>query len=141
MSTPSEEKPNFATKIVATFQDLRAQTNSIQNQTNAKIDTNIINAKGDLIIGVDSASASVLPIGDEGYALVVDSTEPGGIKWAFPQAGATGGGSDRVFWENDIEITESYTISTNKNAGTFGPIEIAEGAIVEIPEGSVWIIL
>ena len=37
------------------------------------------------------------------------------------QAGATGGnsGANAVFWENDQTITHDYTISTNKNAGSF----------------------
>jgi hypothetical protein len=146
--TPEEEVPNFSTRVVYTLQDLRAQSNSIENdvdqielELSGKINKDIINAKGDLIVGVASASASILPVGDEGFALVAASAEPGGVKWAVPEAGAKGGGEDKVFWENDIEVTENYTITTNKNAGSFGPIEIATGATVEIPEGSVWIIL
>jgi len=135
MSSPISEQeiPNFSQRVVATLQDLRAQSNG-------KLD-NIISEKGDLIVGVSSASSSVLPIGEEGFALVADPSQPTGIKWAVPEAGAKGGGEDKVFWENDVEVTSNYTITTNKNAGTFGPIEIATGATVEIPEGSVWIIL
>lgn len=129
----SDEITNFSTRVVDTLKDLRSQANS-------KLD-NILQNKGDIIVGIGSASVSALPVGDEGYALVSASAEPGGIKWAVPEAGAKGGGEDKVFWENDLEVTQNYTITTNKNAGTFGPIEIATGATVEIPEGSVWIIL
>ena len=55
--------------------------------------------------------------------------------------GATGGGADKVFWENDITVTTSYTITTGKNAGSFGPISINPGAVVTVPAGSVWSIV
>ena len=54
---------------------------------------------------------------------------------------ATGGGTDKVFYENDITITTSYTIGTNKNAMTAGPITINSGVTVTIPSGSVWSII
>lgn len=55
--------------------------------------------------------------------------------------GAVGGGSDHVFFENDITITTNYTITTNKNAMTAGPVTIQNGVIVTIPSGSVWTIV
>jgi hypothetical protein len=55
--------------------------------------------------------------------------------------GATGGGSDRVFWENDTVVTTDYTITAGKNAMSAGPITIADGADVVIPTGSVWTIV
>jgi hypothetical protein len=56
-------------------------------------------------------------------------------------AGAKGGGTDKVFYENDILITTNYTITTNKNALSAGPIEIDSGVEIEIPENSVWTIV
>lgn len=55
--------------------------------------------------------------------------------------GSTGGGSDQVFYENDSIITKSYTITSNKNAGSFGPITINNGVTVTVPAGSVWVIV
>ncbi len=55
--------------------------------------------------------------------------------------GATGGGSDQTFFENDKIITSNYTITTGRNAGSFGPIEIDDGINVEIPNGSTWSIV
>jgi hypothetical protein len=52
--------------------------------------------------------------------------------------GATGGGADQVFYENDVAVTTSYTISTDKNAMSAGPVEIESGATITIPSGSVW---
>lgn len=64
-----------------------------------------------------------------------------GSAWGSVGGGATGGGSDAVFMENNKTVTTSYTITTNNNAGSFGPITIADGAIVTIPDGSVWTIV
>ena len=55
--------------------------------------------------------------------------------------GATGGGTDEIFWENGQSVTTNYTITTSKNAGTFGPIEIDSGVTVTIPAGSTWTII
>jgi hypothetical protein len=56
-------------------------------------------------------------------------------------AGATGGGTNKAFYENDITITDNYTISTNKNAGSFGPVTINSGVTVTVPSGSVWTVI
>lgn len=53
-------------------------------------------------------------------------------------ASATGGGDNKVFWENDITVTEDYTITASRNAGTFGPVTINSGVTVTVPSGSVW---
>ena len=48
---------------------------------------------------------------------------------------ATGGGSDEIFYENDQTVTTSYTITSGKNAGSFGPISINSGATVTVGPG------
>jgi hypothetical protein len=53
-------------------------------------------------------------------------------------AGAVGAGGDRVFFENDVQVDNSYTITTDKNSVSAGPISIASGAVVTIPANSVW---
>lgn len=53
----------------------------------------------------------------------------------------TGGAVNSVFWENDQTISTNYTITTNKNAGTFGPVTINTGIEVTIPVGSTWSIV
>ena len=55
--------------------------------------------------------------------------------------GATGGGGDEAFLETDNTVTTSYTISTNKNAMTAGPVTINSGATITVPSGQRWIIL
>ena len=51
------------------------------------------------------------------------------------------GAKSDVFYENSNVLTESYTISENKNAITAGPITIADGAIVTVPANSVWTVV
>ena len=55
--------------------------------------------------------------------------------------GARGGGGDAVFWENDTTVNSSYTITEGKNAMSAGPVTIADGAAVIIPDGSTWSIV
>ena len=55
--------------------------------------------------------------------------------------GAVGGGTDRVFYENDQIVTTSYTITAGKNAMSAGDISINAGAEVTIPAGSRWAIV
>ena len=55
--------------------------------------------------------------------------------------GATGGGADQIFYENGQTVNTNYTITTNNNAGTFGPVSVAGGVTVTVPTGSVWSIV
>jgi hypothetical protein len=61
--------------------------------------------------------------------------------WGQLGGGATGGGTDQVFVENGQTVTADYTITTNFNAMSTGPISIADGITVTIPTDSVWVIL
>lgn len=53
--------------------------------------------------------------------------------------GATGGGDDKVFYEGQNVVTTSYILQ--ENAMCIGPLEIQEGASIEIPAGKVLVIL
>ena len=55
--------------------------------------------------------------------------------------GATGGGSDQVFVENGQTVTTNYTITTNNNAMSTGPITVNSGITVTVPSGSRYVIL
>lgn len=61
--------------------------------------------------------------------------------WGFIGGGATGGGTDEIFIENGQTVTTNYTISSGKNAGTFGPITIDSGVTVTVPSGSTWTVV
>ena len=60
------------------------------------------------------------------------------ISIAGGAGGVVGAGTDKVFYENDISVASSYSISNGKNAMSAGPITLANGVVVTIPNGSVW---
>jgi hypothetical protein len=64
-----------------------------------------------------------------------------GTSWGSIGGGATGGGTDHIFYLNDQTVNTSYSIPSGQNAGTFGPISVASGATVTIPAGSTWSIV
>jgi len=64
-----------------------------------------------------------------------------GSAWGSIGGGATGGGTDAVFQENDQVVTTNYTISSGKNALSAGPVTINSGVTVTVPSGSVWTIV
>ena len=74
-----------------------------------------------------------------GYALVSDGS--GTLSWGAAGAGAQGSGNDEVFWENDQTITNDYTITNGKNAGSFGPITIQSGKTVTVGSGETWTVV
>jgi hypothetical protein len=65
----------------------------------------------------------------------------GASSWGTIGGGATGGGSNQAFYENDVTITDSYTITTSKNAMTAGPITINNSVTVTVPDGSRWTVI
>ena len=75
------------------------------------------------------------------YVLTAKSSAAGGLTWAEAVAGATGGGNDKVFWENSTTITTSYTITNNMNAGTFGPVTVNNGVTVTVGSGETWTVI
>lgn len=64
-----------------------------------------------------------------------------GTAWGSVGGGATGGGSDEVFFENGQTVTSNYTITNGKNAMSAGPITINSGVTVTIGTGEVWTIV
>ncbi len=55
-------------------------------------------------------------------------------------AGATGGGTDQVFFESDQAVTTNYTLTASKNAHTVSPT-INSGVTVTVPSGAILVIL
>lgn len=50
-------------------------------------------------------------------------------------------GANNCMFENNMTITADYTITTGRSANSVGPITIASGKAVTIPDGSRWVIL
>jgi len=68
-----------------------------------------------------------------------------GSVWSAVGSGASGAGTDQIFWENQTTVTTDYSIGGSKtgswNAMTAGPITINGGVTVTIPTGSTWTIV
>jgi hypothetical protein len=64
-----------------------------------------------------------------------------GTAWGAVGGGATGGGTNQVFIENDQSVTTDYTIPSTKNAMTTGPITVDAGVTVTVSSGSRWVVL
>lgn len=55
--------------------------------------------------------------------------------------GASGNSGNAVFYENDTNVSSSYTITSGKNAMSAGPITLDASVVVTIPAGSVWTVV
>jgi hypothetical protein len=95
-------------------------------------------ARGKIIYGNSSGNPTALTVGSSGQTLVSDGTD---ISWGDAAAGATGGGSDKIFWENGQTVTTNYTITNNHNAMSAGPITINNSIVVTIGTGENWTIV
>jgi hypothetical protein len=94
------------------------------------------------ISGGPSSPTTGVSIAAGSSALVAwDSTTSDFVKIAGGGAGATGGGTDQIFYQNGLNVTTDYTITTNNNAGTFGPVTIDAGVTVTVPSNSVWTVV
>ncbi len=81
--------------------------------------------------GTDGASGEFLTTNGSGVS-----------SWAAVPAGApTGGGSEKVFYENENSVDTDYTLTTNFNAVSAGPVTVASGITVTIPAGQAWVIV
>ena len=95
-------------------------------------------ARGKIIYGDSSGDPAVLTVGSSGQILKSDGTD---ISWGDAAAGATGAGSDKIFWENGQTVTQSYTITNNQNAMSAGPITINNSVTVTVGDGETWTIV
>lgn len=85
------------------------------------------------------------PTGVSGYLRFNTSTSSfegyNGTAWGSIGGGATGGGSDQVFYLNGQTITTTYSIPAGQNAMSTGPLTINSGVTVTVPSGSRWVVL
>ena len=82
----------------------------------------------------------ILPSADGSADEVLITDGSGTLSWGSASSGATGGGTDKIFVENEQTVTTSYTLSTNKNAHSVGPLSINNNIVVTIPANSTWLV-
>lgn len=55
--------------------------------------------------------------------------------------GISGAQANGCIYENNLSITSNYTLTTNKNGMSVGPITVAAGVTVTVPSGQRWVVL
>jgi hypothetical protein len=157
------KKITIGTSDSLTHEVARFQCASVGSSQHGYVDLNYVIANA----GSSASSANRLKTTETGMTLTgvvvpaADSTHDFGttsVRWrniyadtlygdgsnlTGISAGATGGnsGANGVFWENDATVTHDYTITNNKNAGSFGPITINNGVTVTVGSGEIWTIV
>ena len=122
--------------------NLDVVTHSIVSTSNRDITINP-NGTGNVLIGNYEFDADqTVGAGQDDYVLTYDNSS--GIialEAAAGGAGATGGGSDEIFYENGQTVTTNYTITNGKNAMSAGPITINSGVTVTVGTGETWTVV
>jgi len=101
-----------------------------------------VGLKGATDKGSESSYTLSLPAAapTAGKALVANASTPTNLEWGTA-GGASGGGTDQIFYENGTTVTQNYTITNNFNAMSAGPITINNGVTVTVGTGETWTIV
>jgi hypothetical protein len=151
--TDADNVPLFTVDYVSvpvstgTFASPPAIGNDVPNE-GTFTNLNVVN-----LLTLESTGAAILNVGTTGerpaapedgmvrYNSTTTKFEGYNGAWGALGGGATGGGTDSVFFENALVVTTDYTIPATSNAGTFGPISINDGVTVTVTDPSVWTIV
>lgn len=79
--------------------------------------------------------------GQTGYNSTLGQLETWNGTYWIQGGGATGAGSDQVFYLNGQTVNTSYSIPSGKSAMSTGPVTLNSGVVVTIPAGSRYVIL
>ena len=95
--------------------------------------------QGDVLVYGASGAPGRLAIGTAGQALVVN-TGATAVEWG-DGGGATGGGTDKIFYNNGQTVTTAYTVPSGENAMSAGPVSVNSGINVTLTGTSEWVIV
>ena len=56
-------------------------------------------------------------------------------------ASPTGPSGEKIFFNNEVQLDNSYSIPAATNSMTVGPITVPTGVIVTVPSGSTWVVI
>ena len=97
-------------------------------------DNSVTNAKvADDAVGVDELSAT-------GTASATTYLR-GDNAWSTVSVPPDGGGTDKIFYENEQTVDSNYTVTANNNAMSAGIVTVASGITVTLTGTSVWSIV
>jgi len=143
LSSTGGKKITFGTSDSTTHEVMRVQCAAVGASQHGFVNLNYVTANA----GGNASSATKLATTATGVTVTgtvaATSFTGDGSNLTGLQAGATGGnsGGNAVFWENQQTVTHDYSISANRNAGSFGPIAINSGITVTVPSTSNWTIV
>ena len=92
---------------------------------------------GNLIFNADQSVGA----GQDNFVLTFDNSSSTISLEAASAAGATGGGSDEIFYENGQAVTANYTITNGKNAMSAGPITVNNGVTITVGSGETYTVV
>jgi hypothetical protein len=110
----------------------------IFNASNGELQANSIVTGGSFgnISGANLISSNSYAVFN--YGLVINSSG----EWVGESVnGATGGGTDKIFYENEQTMTTDYTISSNRNAMTTGPLTINSNVVLTVSSGARYVVI
>ena len=137
---------NTESGISVTYQDSDGTLDfSVTSQTDNNFTTTLKNKLDGIAAGATNVTNNNQLTNGAGYLTSSSTLSSSNLSGALPaidgsnltgiSAGATGGGSDEVFYENDQTVTTNYTITNGKNAMAAGPISINSGVTVTVGSG------
>jgi len=144
----------LAVNIVDGILYYKDNTGTVQVLSNANADSHLKWDAANATLIVLSNGALEIPVGNAAQQPANASTGMirfnttvsefqgyNGSTWSQIGGGATGGGPDQVFVQNQAIVTTNYTLTTGYNAESVGPITINSGVTVTIPSNQRWVIL
>lgn len=114
--------------------DLDVNGKSIVSIANADINITPNGAGSVVIDGLSYPQSD----GTNGQVLTTNGT---GTLSFTTVSGGGGGNTTNVGWENNATISQDYTITTNNNMVSAGPVTVDTGYSVTVPSGSRWVIV
>jgi hypothetical protein len=107
----------------------------IEDETDWEIGTGVFDSTaGTLTRNVTESSAG-------GAALDLSGDAEVFLTAANVDISPTGGGTNRVFYQNDQVVTQDYTIPADQNAMSTGPVTIDDGVTVTVSTGSRYVVI
>jgi len=125
----------IATGCEVTFEAANANTGATTllvqvNSVTILAATGVKNEDGSALSGAEFRVGGI-------YTVVYDGTY-----WVLAGGGGGGGAeAGGAIYENTQSINANYTITTNKNGFSVGPITVASGVTVTVPSGSRYVIM
>ena len=81
-----------------------------------------------------------LPTDDGTNEQFLQTNGSGVLTWAAA-GGATGGGTDTIYYENGQTVNSSYSLTASNTAVSAGPVTVACGVTVTDPAGAAWVVV